>query len=113
MAGWSDDELAGVEALTAGDTVCVSMRRGVHPNLISWAKANGLWVPIDRQSEWGNPFVLGVHGDRPTVIRRYEMEYLPYQRQLLAKLHELRGKALGCWCAPHGCHGDVLAVRAG
>ncbi len=21
---------------------------------------------------------------------------------------ELAGKVLGCWCAPHACHGDVL-----
>lgn len=25
---------------------------------------------------------------------------------------ELRGKVLGCWCAPKMCHGDVLAELA-
>ena len=24
-------------------------------------------------------------------------------------LDELRNKMLGCWCAPHECHGDILA----
>lgn len=27
---------------------------------------------------------------------------------LLSKLHELKGKTLGCWCKPNKCHGDVL-----
>jgi hypothetical protein len=31
------------------------------------------------------------------------------QPQLLADLHELEGKVLGCWCKPEkSCHGDVL-----
>ena len=27
----------------------------------------------------------------------------------MGALSELRGKTLGCWCAPEPCHGDVLA----
>lgn len=27
-------------------------------------------------------------------------------------LHELKGKVLGCWCAPNSCHGDVLTELA-
>ena len=34
------------------------------------------------------------------------------QPALLAALPELRGKRLGCWCAPQACHGDVLAQLA-
>ena len=30
----------------------------------------------------------------------------------MAQLPELKGKVLGCWCAPEGCHGDVLAELA-
>jgi hypothetical protein len=26
----------------------------------------------------------------------------------MAALPELKGKVLGCWCAPSACHGDVL-----
>ncbi|WP_197289115.1 DUF4326 domain-containing protein [Nocardia sp. NRRL S-836] len=86
----------------------VSMRRGVHPNLISWTKARGLFVRIDRGTKWGNPFIIGCDGDRPTVIYRYE-EHLARNGSLLAALGELAGKALGCWCAPRWCHGDILA----
>jgi hypothetical protein len=111
--GWSADERARVERLEAGETICVSMRRGAHPHLISWAMDRGLFVRIDRKSKWGNPFVLGPDGDRDTVIRRYHEEHLQYQPSLLTALDELRGKALGCWCAPDRCHGDVLANAVG
>lgn len=67
-------------------------------------------VRIDRQTRWGNPFVIGKDGTRENVIAKY-------REWLLAKGNEhmvteaqkhLRGKTLGCWCAPKACHGDVL-----
>lgn len=109
MNGWFEDELARLERLQAGATICVSMRRGTHPHLISWARDRGLFVRIDRMSKWGNPFVLGRDGDRDTVIGRYQ-ECLPSQPSLLAAVGELRGKAFGCWCAPLRCHGEILAA---
>ena len=86
--------------------VAVNMRR--HGNLIVWAKERGLFVSFDRATPWGNPFVIGRDGDRATVIARYRDDYLPVRPGLLARLGELRGKALGCWCAPQACHADVL-----
>lgn len=65
-------------------------------------------VFIGRPSKWGNPFVLGEHGNRQTVIRKY-VGYLHSRPDLLLALPELRGKTLGCFCAPKPCHGDVLA----
>jgi Domain of unknown function (DUF4326) len=70
-------------------------------------------VRVDRATPWGNPFMLGQDGDRATVIARYRDHYLPSRPDLLARLSELRGKALGCLCAPEACHGDVLAAAAG
>ena len=64
-------------------------------------------VYIGRPSKWGNPFVVGVNGTRENVIKRYK-EYILGNYDLLASLHELEGKILGCWCAPKSCHGDVL-----
>jgi Domain of unknown function (DUF4326) len=107
MYRWSPDELDRLELLSAGEPVTVSMRAGVHPNLLSWAKARGLFVRIDRGTKWGNPFVLGRDGNRGTVIGRYE-KHLACSDSLLGSLKELSGKALGCWCAPLRCHGDVL-----
>src|SRR4051812_27107998 len=60
---------------------------------------------------WGNPFVIGRDGDRATVIAKYE-RWLQTQPQLLARLPELKGKRLGCFCHPAPCHGDVLARLA-
>lgn len=46
---------------------------------------------------------------RQEAIERYEA-WLLQQPQLIARIkRELRGKILGCWCAPLACHGDVLA----
>ena len=85
------------------------MRR--HGDLIARAKERGLFVRVDRATPWGNTFVLGRDGDRATVIARYRDHYLPRNPALIARLGELRGKALGCWCAPEACHGDVLAAE--
>lgn len=68
-------------------------------------------VYIGRPSIWGNPYVLRHESERAEVIRRYR-EYLLGRQDLLARLDELRGKRLGCYCAPKPCHGDVLAELA-
>ena len=62
-------------------------------------------------SKWGNPFVVGTHGVRGECIAMYE-GWLRENAVLFAALDELRGLVLGCWCAPHACHGDVLARLA-
>lgn len=65
-------------------------------------------VYIGRPSKWGNPFQIGVDGTREEVIEKYRY-WLECRPELIAALPELRGKILGCWCAPRACHGDVLA----
>lgn len=65
-------------------------------------------VMIGRGSKWGNPFKIGVHGDRKTVLAKY-YHYILYENpELLEDLGELQGKTLGCYCKPEGCHGDIL-----
>ena len=108
---WSTEEYALLDQVRAGRTVVASMR-GQHDNLIRWAEAEGKYVRIDRRSEWGNPFEIPGDGDRATVINSYAHHYLPHKPSLLAKLGDLRGTVLGCWCAPEPCHGDVLAGAA-
>ena len=72
---------------------------------------NNYDVYIGRGSPWGNPFHIGVDGTREEVIQKYR-EWLLQQPHLMAKLPELQGLALGCWCKPLPCHGDVLAKLA-
>lgn len=72
------------------------------------------------RSMWANPYRIGEHGDRTECIVYYRAEFLPFtgRKDLLAKLPELRGKALACWCRHDGeepteenaCHGDVLVA---
>lgn len=68
-------------------------------------------VYIGRPSKWGNPFVIGKDGDRKAVIESYR-KWLIAQPKLMEEVIELKGKVLGCWCAPQACHGDVLAYYA-
>lgn len=68
-------------------------------------------VYIGRPGKWGNPFIIGLHGSRADVVKKYR-DYLMGQPALLAALPELKGKVLGCWCSPLPCHGDVLAQLA-
>ena len=55
----------------------------------------------------GNPFRIGVDGDRAAVIAKHA-RWLRDQHHLLRALDELRGKDLLCFCAPAACHGDLL-----
>lgn len=69
-------------------------------------------VYIGRPGPWGNPFVVGEHGTREEVVEQYA-EWLLSQPDLVAKAQrDLKGKVLGCWCAPKLCHGDILAEIA-
>lgn len=34
------------------------------------------------------------------------------RKEILKLLPELKGKVLGCWCAPKTCHGDILSEMA-
>jgi ParB-like chromosome segregation protein Spo0J len=100
-----DSRLQGIIArLDAGEIIVVNMR----DDLTRALEARGYVARIDRGTPWGNPYVLGEDGDRTTVIDNYERHYLEWKPSLTSKLQTLRGKALGCWCAPEPCHGDVL-----
>jgi hypothetical protein len=65
-------------------------------------------VRIDRQTHWGNPFVIGKDGTREQVIAKYRAWLMSEPSIVAMARRDLRGKTLGCWCAPKACHGDVL-----
>jgi hypothetical protein len=79
-------------------------------SLVVHCKREPFDVYIGRPSKWGNPFPVVEH-TREGAIELYE-EWLLNNPVLLAALLELKGKILGCWCAPKPCHGDVLARLA-
>lgn len=66
---------------------------------------------------WGNPKKLADYGQGSWARRLCLDDYKawlfqPEQKHLILRLPELRGKILGCWCAPSLCHGDVLSWLA-
>ena len=66
-----------------------------------------------RLFKWGNPFKLSDYKNcRKTVVSLYE-EYAVNNGELVGSIDELKGKTLGCWCAPELCHGTVLHRLAG
>ena len=75
--------------------------------LIKAAQDEGIYCRIDRNSIWGNPFILDEDGDRETVIENYA-DYLTKRPSLRKMNATLRGRILGCWCYPEPCHGHIL-----
>lgn len=80
------------------------------PRVVHWKK-EPYNVYIGRPSKWGNPFIVGTrgmsHADAVSAYRNWINSSLNITLREAAK-KELRGKILGCWCAPKPCHGDVL-----
>lgn len=68
-------------------------------------------VYIGRGSRYGNPFRIGVDGDRAEVVRKHAA-WLRGQHGQLKTLDDLRGRHLMCFCAPLACHGDLLLKLA-
>ena len=114
-AAWTPDELGRRAAVETGGTVVASQRGRRDARLIAWAKRTGRFALVDRGTPWGNPHVLPrrhTPEQRLEVIRQYR-EHLLGRPDLLARLPELRGKVLVCWCHPLPCHGDVLLELLG
>jgi hypothetical protein len=77
-----------------------------------------VYIGRGRGSTWGNPFTWKQDTlaqfvvPQDEVLPRYQAWVLS-QPALVARIkRELRGKRLGCWCAPKQCHGDILAAIA-
>lgn len=66
-------------------------------------------VYVGRPTKWGNPYAIGVHGDRLQVIEKYRQRLEAMDPALRREwLQPLVGKDLVCWCAPLTCHADIL-----
>jgi hypothetical protein len=69
-------------------------------------------VYVGRPSKWGNPFEIGVDGDREMVVRKHEEWIYNKLKEDPEFIHEiideLQGKDLACWCAPLLCHAETL-----
>ena len=119
-AGWTADELARRERVLDGLAVVANATKGRDAKLIDWAFTAGLLVRIHRPRRfvkesdpliWRNRFAIGKHGDRDEVCDKFAAD-LAARLDLLARIPELRGKVLLCWCHPERCHGHHLAALA-
>jgi hypothetical protein len=100
-----------------------------HPLVVHFRKSPyDVFIGRTRQgNRWSNPFTdkevdtlaMVRVGSRAEAIEAYR-EWLAGHRTVPGLtpptreeiVRELRGKVLGCWCAPRACHGDVLAAIA-
>ncbi len=104
------------------------------PRRIRLSRAKGWRMPegavkVDRSTSFGNPFVVGIHGPRDRCVELFGFmlhgflnisvpkghvdEQVAARREILARLPELRGKDLACWCPlDQPCHADVLLALA-
>lgn len=62
-------------------------------------------VYVGRPTEWRNPYVIGMDGDRRQVVASYARWFSSRPDLIERAKKELRGKDLVCWCAPPA---DVL-----
>lgn len=113
LPAFTPDELDTLARLDRGETLVVKLPGFKQPYspFLRHLRATGRLVRIGRDSDWGNPHVLPkkhTDDERAAVIEAYQRHLLDDRPDLLDRLPELRGKALGCWCTPKPCHGDVL-----
>jgi hypothetical protein len=105
----SDDDLMLVVHCMRDD-YDVYIGRGKDPHTREWG-------------EWGNPFshresasaMVTKANSVEEAIERYKADLwkrLRDGRLSVGKLAALKGKTLGCWCAPGPCHGEVLVAAA-
>lgn len=65
---------------------------------------------------FGNPIKLPAKAnekERLEVLHKYTeyfSERLENDSEFKRRVHALKGKTLGCFCAPKLCHGDVIAA---
>ena len=85
-------------------------------------------VKVDRSTNWGNPFVVGIHGTRERCVRLFRFlmtgsicvsfgdhadKQISYYKHVRRNRQYLRGKNLACWCPlDQPCHADVLLELA-
>lgn len=95
--------------------VLPGMEAAERPRVVHCKRAPaGSFVYVGRPHILGNPFPLRDPRDpqaRAGVISAYRewfQERVDTDPSFRASVEALRGRDLGCWCAPRACHADVI-----
>lgn len=89
--------------------------------LVVHCKKDKFDVYIGRPSKYGNTYshiknastlALYEADSREDAIQYFERDLIEKPELIEAVQNELRGKILGCYCAPEACHGEVLVKYA-
>ena len=62
---------------------------------------------------FGNPFILSAGEPRGASLDKYRVYFydrLKTDDEFRRRVHQLKGKTLGCFCKPYPCHGDIIAA---
>lgn len=59
---------------------------------------------------FGNPFAGSSREANIAMFEDYFDKRIDTDEAFRARVLELRGKRLGCFCVPRACHGDVIAA---
>ena len=91
-------------------TRVVNIKNGFPPGAIYVGRAG-----YGYDGFFGNPFTIGKDGTREQVLKKYDA-WLTHKVQhddyFRAKVYDLRGKTLVCFCVPEKCHAMSLAIMA-
>ena len=73
-------------------------------------------VYVGRGTQWGNPYVIGDHGNAAKCVESFAKDIGFINSRLdfdYDDIEQLRGKNLACWCPlDRPCHADVLLELA-
>ena len=85
--------------------------KNININIKDWI-ADDKNVYVGRPSKWGNPYKISKKTCRKEAVNLFR-NHVIHTKDLADNVGELRGKILGCWCAPDQCHAEVLHQLAG
>jgi hypothetical protein len=66
----------------------------------------------EQDGYFGNPFRIEQGESRGSSLEKYRAYFhnrLEADPEFKKRIHELKGKTLGCFCKPYPCHGDIIA----
>ena len=78
----TDSEAACIDEVITGSTAVANMRKGTNTVLINWAKRNGIFVRIDRQTLYGNKFDMK-NRSRGQAVSLYRSDLLDIEHDII------------------------------